>query len=427
MSYDKAIRTSTFTVTSTNLSAGTQGSRNNYMANRTHLLNTPILTSDPYLLADRLSEPGSDYLEVAIAAYKIPVPWLLCFRREDFQPVTVQFDEDEDGDTPAGVEVYFPVTSAEKALENMAQSLPVFEAIAGDAKLGKMFWQNAMTTLRGLPLPYLCINPIEVMFMDEHTPYMESMFAATGRDDTAIRNLMDLSAYEPGVRPYPPDVLYTVATKADDSYDETRLQNCVSLDMGYSSFWIKSTGEQRAHYEELVSYIDEPAVSPNLRTLKNELTEVASARIKSVKLHLGFALKDETSPERLKLLICPETDADCNLLSNEKSFIEILDGHFCNSFKKLCQEYGFSWAGYVIMSHESVEKRFTGDYSIYNEWVYRTPEGPTVSAAPVPVRDKNSLKKKDEKAPEGLSFWELVLAILVLIFMIWLVRKGGFH
>ncbi|MFZ6770699.1 hypothetical protein ACO0LM_26890 [Undibacterium sp. Di26W] len=396
------------------------------MANRTHLLNTPILTSDPYLLAARLSEPGTDYLEVAEAVYKIPVPWLLCFRREDFLPVTVQFDEDEEGDAPAGVEVFFPVTSVEKALENMTQSLPIFEAIAGDAKLGKMFWQNAMITLRGLPLPYLCINPIEVMFMGDHAPYMESMFAAMGRDDIAVRNLMDLSAYEPGVRPYPPDVLYNVATKADDSYDENRLQNCVALDIGYSSFWIKSTGEQRAHYEELVSFIDEPDVSPNFRTLKNELTEIAKARVKSVMLHLGFAQKDEASPERLKLLICPETEADCNLLSNEKSFKEILDGHFCNSFKKLCQEYGFSWAGYVIRSEESVKKRFTGDYSIYNEWVYTTVEAPRVSAAPIVARDKESREQLEKKVPEGSPFWEIIFIIVVLILMLWLALSTGF-
>jgi len=225
------------------------------MANRAFLLNTSFLTSDPYLLNAKLKEPGMDFVEVAEAAYKIPIPWLLCFRPEDIRPVSVQLTEDDDDEDDDGedagdddrdaatnaVEVGLPCTSVKQALQNMEQALPTFEAIVGDSKLARTFWQNAMSYLEVMPLGYLTMNPLEVMFMMDPLPYAQQIRAALGGGQAAIDSLMDLSCYEKGVRPFPLDVLYT---GRGGNRNDPRLQNCVALDIGYGNFWHNSAGSE---------------------------------------------------------------------------------------------------------------------------------------------------------------------------------------
>jgi hypothetical protein len=89
------------------------------MANRASLPNTSFLTSDPALLNERLKEPGNDYVEVASASYKVPIPWLCCFRQEDIRAVKVPMEEGEDQE--AGL----PCTSVAQALLNLEAALPL--------------------------------------------------------------------------------------------------------------------------------------------------------------------------------------------------------------------------------------------------------------------------------------------------------------
>ena len=116
----------------------------------------------------------------------------------------------------------------------MEQALPIFAAIAGHSKIGKLFWQNAMTCLQAMPLRYLALNPIEVMFMSDHAPYEQLMRTAMSGGNAAIEALVELSCYQKGVQPFPPDVLYAVA--GVDRRDP-RNENYVALDIGYGSFW----------------------------------------------------------------------------------------------------------------------------------------------------------------------------------------------
>jgi len=349
------------------------------MANRTYLLNTAFPTSDPDLLEAKLSEPGNDFVEVAEAAYKIPVPWLLCFQPEDIRPVRIPVEEGEDfesGDAAAGgVEVGLPCTSVKRALKNMEQALPVFESIAGDAKLGKMFWQVAMSHLQGLPLPHLTMNPIEVMFMDDPIPYAQLIRAAIGGGKTAIEGLIDLSCYEKGVLPYPPDVLYAVTGR---DHNEARMQNSVALDIGYANFWHDSAGTEGAQRPGIPLAINSPAAAPNLRTLLEEVETLARAKAKSASAHLSFAPRMASQSEQLKMLLSAGTDAECDALVKDMSLRRILDGSMHTKLNMLCQSYGFSWVGYVFRSDESVKRRFKGDYGVYNDWVSLPVEKPVI-------------------------------------------------
>ena len=335
------------------------------MANRAILLNTPFLTSDPWLLEGKLKEPGTDFMEVAEAAYKIPVPWLLCFRSEDIRPVNVPLETDADAPARA-IEVGLPCTSVRQALKNMEQALPIFTAIAGNSKIGKLFWQNAMTYLQAMPLRYLALNPIEVMFMADHAPYEQLMRTAMSGDSAAIEALVELSCYQKGVQPFPPDVLYAVA--GGDRRDP-RNENCVALDIGYGSFWHDAADSEGKERPDLPLPVASPAVAPNLRTLSDEVEALAKSLTKSAKVNLSFAPKTKTQGEQLKMLLSADTDAECGTLLNDKPLRTKLEGPIHTALASVCRDYGFSWVGYVVRSDESVKRRFTGDYKIYNDWI----------------------------------------------------------
>jgi hypothetical protein len=352
------------------------------MANRAFLLNTSFLTSDPYLLEAKLKEPGMDFVEVAEAAYKIPIPWLLCFRPEDIRLVTVQLEEeDEDDDdedfdengnddhepSASRVEVGLPCTSVKQALQNMEQARPMFEAIVGDSKLARTFWQNAMTYLQSMPLAYLTMNPLEVMFMTDPLPYAQQLRAALGGGKAAVEALMDLSCYEKGVRPFPLDVLYAVPGGSDRN--DPRLQNCVALDIGYGNDWHTSADHEGVKRARLPLPILAPSMGPNLSTLLEEVQQLAKTQVKSASIHLSFAPRKAQQGEQLKMLISADTDAECNTLLHDASFRGKLDGDIQARLSAVCQGHGFSWLGFVFRSDESVQRRFKGDYSIYNDWV----------------------------------------------------------
>ncbi|WP_167239724.1 hypothetical protein [Massilia genomosp. 1] len=195
------------------------------MSNRAVLLNTSVLTSNPFALARDLDKPGNSYAEVAEASYAIPIPWFFCFKADDLQMVTVELDEDEDEDEEA-IEVGLPCTTVAEAIENMSQALPHFEAIAGDPALGKAYWQNAMVALNALPLPYLTMNPLEIMFMGDPLDYAEEMAQAFEGDAAAIAQIKNLAGYTDGIAPYTPDV---AEGRRGAGLDDVRLANSVAL------------------------------------------------------------------------------------------------------------------------------------------------------------------------------------------------------
>lgn len=331
------------------------------MSNDANLYNTSFLTSDPYLLSEKSQQPGNDYLIIANAAYKIPVPWLLCFRPEDMQLVKIPMDEDDEDQ--GFIEARMPCTTVERALQKMEQSLPVFEAITGETKMAAMFWQMAVSCLKSLPLPYLALNAFEVMFMDEPEPYEEAILAALGDDEAAIENMKELSCYDDSVKPFPPDVLYGASTM---DRDDARLQNCVALDVSYGSSWIQPRGTEKRPKLPLPA---NSIAAPNLKSVMDEVTKLAKEKAGTARTSLTILPQQSAEHTQLKMLISAATDAECTALLQDTGFREQLDGTLLLQLQQVCREYGFEWLGYVVRSEESVKKRFTGDYAIYNDWI----------------------------------------------------------
>lgn len=146
------------------------------MANRAYLLNTSILTSDPQALRLGLSH-GNEYVEIADAAYRIPLPWLCCFRGAPLYKVSVPIEPKSVEDQPTPLIIELPCIDVATAQQNLRASLHIFQEVAGDAATGEGYWRHACDGLADLPLPYLTLNPIEVLFMSD--PVEEALNLAT--------------------------------------------------------------------------------------------------------------------------------------------------------------------------------------------------------------------------------------------------------
>lgn len=332
------------------------------MANRTYLLNTAILGSDPYLLRAKLAESGNDYVEVAEASYRIPIPWLCCFRKEDMRPVTVPVQNWETGAETSEV-VALPCTTVKQALLNLTRAAPLFESIAGDARIGRAYWLDAVAGLRGLPLPYLTMDPIEVMYMDDPADYERSLVAALGSEESCIPHLKELSGYDDRALPYGPDVLTVVAS---GKHHRGRLDSAVALHGGIGwehGFWHLSAGSTKADMP--AGRPQPPKQAADLESIDAELTALAKARCRSARISFGFVPTDAAPRERLKLCVWTDTDAEQAALQNDREFRAELDALADTTLRSVCAGHGFDWVGYAFQSMETTQRAAKPDYDAW--------------------------------------------------------------
>lgn len=338
------------------------------MANRGYLLNTSTLTSDPYLLGARLKEPGNDFLEAGESAYRIPVPWLLCFRPEDFHPVTVT---GRDGAQRQG-EIPLPCTSVSSAIANLSATLPIFHTLAAHDEIGEMYWRNAIERLRQLPLPYLTLSVLEVVYGDDPVAHSRQMLEAVSGGEAALAALISLSGVEDETfGAHAPDVLHVVSP---DYLDETRTPNAVALDIACTSFWHLSAGTDPASRPPLPHVMTLPATRPNLLAIQNELTAIA--RIKVPGADIGFGWRSDDEDGALRLRLGAASDEACDALRLHRPFRKLLDGPIDADVQALCAAYGLGWDGYVFESDEQAKRAARPGLLAEYSWLEAPVDGP---------------------------------------------------
>lgn len=165
------------------------------------LLNTMQIASSSAALAERLHQQGEEYVELGLTEGYVPLPWLACFRPEDLP-------------TAAGASLL--QVPLERALENLAQTLPAFARMAGDANLARAYWQEAIAQLRRLPLPWLSLDVGD-------WPTQPLLGAALKGQEQA---LLALTAFQRGAPPLP---LAEFRSSKVLAADATRLANSVAM------------------------------------------------------------------------------------------------------------------------------------------------------------------------------------------------------
>lgn len=191
------------------------------MSQRHYLLNTTVLSSDCVTLDDAVQNKGATTVEVAEAVYRIPLPWFACFRQSDLQPCTVQWEESD------SMEIMVPCVGLPTAVQNLTDSLPLFEKLTGEKKYSHEYWQCAIEDIKKLPLPFVTMDVSEMlmnMHPEELTTAMTSSLSGT---DEALNTMKSVFLeYHGGALPYDRDAFYAGRYVADDR----RIANTVALD-----------------------------------------------------------------------------------------------------------------------------------------------------------------------------------------------------
>ena len=279
--------------------------------------------------------PDYVYGEVAEGANRLPLPWLLCFRPGDLRPVG--------GDW---VPLKLPCTTVEQAVRNLESSLPVFEAIAGDAALARPYWKLACAMLRRLPQPYLTMEPRELFQLSPDPPQLltERMAGAFAGDLSAVPHLKHLTGYAEGVPPYPIDVLYAMP---GGQRNEERTWNASILDGGFQPNF------QYVRWATGPKATAPPAPPPAPMTVFGDLYGVPrllEAWIKkedpnSAGVELGLW---PGNPEKLRLDIYARTGDDLKRLEANAPLRQRLGEFAQQHLVPWCKRHGLAWDGHRI-------------------------------------------------------------------------------
>lgn len=325
------------------------------MANRPYLLNTAFLTSDPYLVESRRTKDGIDYVEVDGPGYRLPVPWLCCFRPDDLKPVEVPL---EGGGT---VRRRLPSTTREEAIRNLERALPQYVRITGEARLARRYWEEAVAWLRVLPLPYLMLNHLELLDVVADEGEQDLLRALAG-DAGAVPYLKEYADYVDGARPYAPDVLKSVP---GPYRDKRRLDNAMALDACASGQW-RRAGDYV--YEPPLT-VPVPPGRHDLSVVHEHVVTMLRGRDRDADASFGFAPFTGMGQRQLKMLLSPRTDRLRDKLLSDQRLRDALDGFIGETLRAICADQGFEWTGFVIESNQALKRRFDD----INEWVRLAP------------------------------------------------------
>ncbi len=330
------------------------------MTNRASLLNTAFLTSDEEVLEDLLARPGNHYAEVAFASYRLPVPWLRCFRQSDLRPVTVKFgraDEyDFDDDVghghasalPSQVQLSLPCTTVAQAIANLECSLPLFVQIGGDAQIAQDYLDSAIAGLKSLPLPFLTLSAKELILGGDVQRYMANLKAAMGDGEDAIPALKALSCAEDGALAYPLDVLRSVSS----NHERKRMANALALDAGIVHPGIFSWHDARGEIVDI-----DPAANPapprppnTLGGIADDITRLLKAELDGGCVRIEFLRREPGKKQSMQLVVlCPNAAR----LKSIQAHAPALDA--CNArLKALADGYGFEWTGWSAVSKDAL-------------------------------------------------------------------------
>lgn len=129
------------------------------MANYAYLINTQEMIAS----RETIREKGIAHKVVSEAAYRIPVPWLLCFTAADLVDAYCSLF-DQTTDEKSILKFRAPITTREQAKKNLLTCEMIFPALCDDEDIGRAYWQHAVDALDNLTYRYLTIDPVEIFY-----------------------------------------------------------------------------------------------------------------------------------------------------------------------------------------------------------------------------------------------------------------------
>jgi hypothetical protein len=358
------------------------------MSEKAYLLNTSILTADRNRLEAEHKKNRKTMDFIGEGVYKIPVPWILCFKPADFQTITYRYDWIYEGEkSPPPDKVRLPATTVKAASANLRAARPVFEKICRHPRIAELFWQSALDSLDSMAkLPYLTIDPFE-LWDDKPAEFCHALEVAASGGPNAIKEMISLSSYSLLSGIYPPEFLGSfpvefVYSSLIGNMDKSRLDNSVALDFnaGSSMAEIDYSKLPKRGSGDPPSYVVPP--NPNYQITIEEVGKLLGGRPKISEIEMSFLPRKEkkqtqleiaqivemarkgvplynpaTEPkESLKLRVSSPAQRELDRVRADPNLRAQLSGKFRRQFEAISQQYGYNWLGYVFISDEAVKK-----------------------------------------------------------------------
>jgi hypothetical protein len=236
-----------------------------------------------------------------------------------------------------------PCTTVEQAVRNLEQSLPVIEAIAGDAVLARPYWELARAMVRRLPLAYVALIPTEVMELDADTEaFAANIVAAMSGDLAAMPHLKALAEYNDEVPPYPLDVLYSASIGIDRWAPRT--WNATVLDSGFVDFRYVSWNKSAESAAPVVPPVPEATFRRAARRAR--AGQWLGSAGGALRVGRGSRLM-KGSPEQLFVQINAKSAADARQLESSTSLRGQLDALARDRLEPWCAKHGFGWEAFA--------------------------------------------------------------------------------
>ncbi|RZL30279.1 MAG: hypothetical protein EOP35_24095 [Rubrivivax sp.] len=169
------------------------------------------------------------YVVVAEAVNRLPIPWLCLFRgaplvntRSTYRTGPATFDT---------LALKVPVLGVEAAVARLEQARQLFSELAGGDAIGDGYWRLAIDGLQKLPFPFLTLDPVDVLQMNDAVEGAATLTSCLTDDGPATQAaLKALSNFEDGFSPYTVQQLYGAPEELDH---EARLSNAAALDAAF--------------------------------------------------------------------------------------------------------------------------------------------------------------------------------------------------
>lgn len=171
------------------------------MGNRAYLYSSTVNSADLSFYNAKNSRDGKAFVIASEATNLIPVAWLCCFSSEDL--VEQEFVWKDWEENSHSLSVAIPSVSKDRSIERLAQSMEIFISLASDEKIGREYWQHAMSQLKKAPYDYLVLNPIEVFFLNDPEEEMRTFKDALSLSESKRESIKRLCFFEDGSHPYP--------------------------------------------------------------------------------------------------------------------------------------------------------------------------------------------------------------------------------